>query len=212
MRKANWTRDKIKQAFERFFRENNRLPTALEVDTTDDLPSSRHIQREFGGLKKLRAELGYTDCDFGTGIHRSQIAHRVNHRGRDSEIDLETKLRDRFGEVFVHTEKIFNDHKTRVDFYVYTETSDFGVDIFYPDNMRTLQSNLNIKIKKYTNFPVTLYYVIANTHISQSTLDAYIANKKLPLEKNQRLVTQDTFIEIIEKYYPYPNPLNQNKK
>lgn len=56
-----WTQEKLKIAFERYIAEYGRLPTAPEVDLTDYLPSSRQIQRSFGGLKKLRQALGYED-------------------------------------------------------------------------------------------------------------------------------------------------------
>lgn len=140
MNKTIWTCEKIKESFERFISENNRLPTAPEVGTTKYLPSSRYIQLKFGGLKKLRTELGYSENNFSSGTNRSLIAKRVNIRGRRTEVDLETMLINNFGEVFVHSEKIFNQYKTRVDFYIYTPDGNFGVDIFYPDSMRTLQS------------------------------------------------------------------------
>lgn len=84
--------------------------------------------------------------------------------------------------MFVHTEKLFNEHKTRVDFYIYTPDGNFGADIFYPDNMRTLQSNLNIKMKKYKYFPGALFYVIANQSITQDNLNQCILSKKTRLK------------------------------
>lgn len=207
MKSITWTKEKIHKAFERYIREHGRLPTALEVDTTDYLPSSRHIQREFGGLKMFRASLGYPDSNFAAGTYRSKIAHRVNHRGRTSELELEDQLRDRFGEVFVHTEKVFSDRKTRVDFYVYTPEGNFGIDIFYPDNMRTLQSNLNIKMKKYDDFSDTLFYVIANNEIDQTILDKFLTTKKIPLPKNHKLVNIATLSSTVLNMRTYPNPL-----
>ena len=101
-----WSIQKIKEGFEKFERDNGRLPTAPEIDKLDYLPSSRQIQRKFGGLEKLRQVLGYKDTNFGRGAFRSEIANRVNRRGRDVEIQLEKILSNKFNEVFVHTEKI----------------------------------------------------------------------------------------------------------
>ena len=108
-----WTVEKIKEGFDRFWSENNRLPTAPEIDQLDYLPSSRQIQRKFGGLEKLRTVLGYEDTHFGKGAYRSEIANRVNTKGRDTEISLEKILREKFQEVFVHTERIFDDSKNK---------------------------------------------------------------------------------------------------
>ena len=52
-----WTVNR-KEGFERFVQENGRLPSAVEIDAIDYLPSSRLIQRKFGGLERLRGALG----------------------------------------------------------------------------------------------------------------------------------------------------------
>ena len=103
-----WTVEKIKEGFDRFIKEKGRLPKSLEIDELDYLPSRKLIERNFGGLEKLRGELGYLDTHFGKGKFRSEIAHRVNTSGRNIELALEKLLKDKFGEVFVHTEKIFD--------------------------------------------------------------------------------------------------------
>ena len=148
---TEWTIEKVKEGFNRFYTEHGRLPTSPEIDKIDYLPSSRQIQRKFGGLENLRAQLGYADTHFGKGKYRSAIATRVNSRGRIAEIELENVLRKKFGEVFVHTEKIFDDSKNRVDFFIYSPDGNFGIDIFYTDTMLDLQKNINIKIDKYLN-------------------------------------------------------------
>ncbi|MDD4819113.1 MAG: hypothetical protein PHH27_02975, partial [Candidatus Colwellbacteria bacterium] len=117
--RGRYSIEEIKEGFERFKVINGRLPIAPEIDKIDYLPSSRQIQRRFGGLENLRKTLGYTDTNFGKGLFRSEITNRVNKRGRESEKTLEKILKDKFGEVFVHTEKIFDDSKNRVDFYIY---------------------------------------------------------------------------------------------
>ena len=52
--KDEWTTERIKDGFERFRKENGRLPIASEIDSLEYLPSARQIQRKFGGLEKLR--------------------------------------------------------------------------------------------------------------------------------------------------------------
>ena len=206
MRKI-WTVEMIKKGLERFRDEYGRFPISSEIDLFGYLPSSRHIQKKFGGLVKLRSRLGYEDNHFGRGKFRSKIATKVNSRGRAAELSLEKILRDKFGEVFVHTERIFDDTKNRVDFYIYTSDGNFGVDIFYTETMRSLQSNINIKISKYLNFPHALYFVIANKTFKQRDLDKYVNSKTRPLPSNTRIVTLETLSEIIKYKNAYSNPL-----
>ncbi len=202
-----WTKEKIKEGFDRFILHTKRLPKATEIDTIEYLPSSRYIQIRFGGLEQLRKELGYTDTHFGKGLHRSVIAKTVNHRGRTSEIDLERLLREKFGEVFVHAERVFGDGKLRVDFYVYTPEGNFAIDVFYPNTMKTLQSNVNIKQIKYKEFKEFLYLVVANEELSQELLNDFTETKKLQLPPNISLVTIAKLRAQIMSMQIYPNPL-----
>lgn len=201
-----WSIEKIKEGFERFRVEHSRLPTSPEIDKLDYLPSSRQIQRKFGGLEKLRAALGYEDVHFGKGAYRSNIASRTNIKGRDTELALEKVLREKFGEVFVHTERIFDESKNRVDFYIYTPDGDFGVDVFYTDTIRDLQKNINIKIDKYQNFPGKLFLVVGNGIFTQTELDNYMVNKKKALPKDTVISTLEKLNEVIRPMTTYPNP------
>jgi hypothetical protein len=209
MKKLIWTKERLKEGFERFISENGHLPTAPEVDQTNYLPSSRAIQKRFGGLQKLRADLDYEDVHFGRRSFRSAIASNVNRRGRSSEIELEFALTKIFGEVFVHTEKIYGSGKNRVDFYVYSPDDNFGADVFYPNTFRSLQSNLNIKMMKYQDFPCDLYFVVANNDIDQTSLDLFVSTKKNPLSDNMKLLTLETFLRLVQKMKVYHDPLQR---
>jgi len=46
-----WTKNKIKDGFDKFYQEHGRYPTALEIDEYADLPSSRQIQRRLAGYQ-----------------------------------------------------------------------------------------------------------------------------------------------------------------
>lgn len=204
--KGAWTKEDIREGFERFRIEHGRLPTSPEIDKLDYLPSSRQIQRKFGGLEQLRAILGYKDTHFGKGAFRSEIANRTGTRGRDAELALEKILREKFGEVFVHTERIFDNSKNRVDFYVYSPGGNFGIDIFYTETMRDLQKNINIKIDKYTKFPHKLYFVVGNETFTQTELDDYMAQKRKVLPDNIRIVNLQELAFLIGPMRVYPNP------
>ena len=49
-----WDLNKIRYGLEEFYKLNKRYPLALEIDRYPLLPSSRQVQRKFGGLKELR--------------------------------------------------------------------------------------------------------------------------------------------------------------
>lgn len=203
-----WDLNKIKNGLERFNEENGRLPTAPEIDNLEYLPSARQIQRRFGGLEKLRADLGYQDVHFGKGKYRSKIASRANIRGRHTELALEKILVEKFGEVFVHTERIFDQSKNRVDFYVYTPDGNFGIDVFWTDTMRDLQQNINIKINKYKHFPCKLYLVVGNEIFTQDQLDNYASVKTKALPPNTFIVSLPTMFREINIYRRWANPIN----
>jgi hypothetical protein len=205
----SWTNDTIKAGFEQFRAIHGRLPTAPEIDKLDYLPSSRQIQRSFGGLEVLRETLGYQDIHFGKGVFRSKIATRSNIRGRETEIALEQILREKFGEVFVHTERIFDDSKNRVDFYIYSPDGNFGIDIFYTETMRDLQKNINLKIGKYKRFPCKLYLTVGNNLFSQSEIDASSDAKTKALPTNHTsVVNLDSLYKLIKPMRSYPNPIS----
>jgi len=185
-----------------------RLPTASEIDQIEYLPSSRWIQLQYGGLEKLRTLLGYEQPHFGKGSFRTAIAKRVNMRGRNAELKLESILQEKFGEVFVHTEKIFDKtHKNRVDFYIYSPDGNFGVDIFFPDTIKTLAYNVNSKMKKYKLFSDRLYLVVANTGITQDELDKFTNAKKNVLPQNMELLSLEAFLLYTQQKRYYIDPL-----
>lgn len=208
--KTKWTKENIKEGFEKFYLEYGRLPIAPEIDKLDYLPSSRQIQRKFGGLEKLREVLGYKDTNFGRGLYRSNLAHRANRKGRETELELEKILRKKFNEVFVHTERIFDNSKNRVDFYIYSPSGNFGIDIFYTNTMQDLQKNINVKIDKYQKFPNDLYLVVANPIFVQEELDSYSGRKSKTLPPNTSIITLETLLKLIRKKKAYKNPLIDN--
>ncbi len=202
-----WSLENLKDGFEYFKELNGRYPGSIELDSFEFLPNRKMIERRFGGLQQLRSVLGYEDVHFGKGKFRSEIALRVNKRGRASELALERILKNKFGEVFVHTEKIFDDSRNRVDFYVYSPDGNFGVDIFNTDTMLNLQNNINIKIDKYKNFSGKLFYVVANDNFSQDDIDLSVLHKKKIFSNNGSVIVNlKKFYEIIGPMKSYPKP------
>lgn len=207
--REEWTKESIKLAFEKFIESEGRLPTAPEIDKSEYLPSSRQIQRKFGGLRVLRAELGFDTTDFGSGQSRSNLASSNNVRSMEAERSLEKELVDIFGELFVHTEKLYGRGRNRVDFLVYTKEGNFGVDVFTTETSRDLQKNINIKVDKYLDFPteIPLYFAVA----SLSLTDEDVLNTCRNMSKIQRIpglkiVTISKLVDDVRKMKPLDHP------
>ena len=196
--KTGWTLKKIKDGFEKFRKEHGLLPTAYEIDHTSYLPSSRYIQKRFGGLECLRTEFGYSDTHFGKGTSRSIIAQSVGTAGRLLEAEFGQELTQLFSPDCIEIEKSF-DGRRRVDFYIITEEESFGIDIFNAQTMQTLQSSVNIKLRKYNSFSDLLFLTVASEHITQKELDVYTANRKTPLPGHISLITLKRFRRKLKK-------------
>ena len=208
MSKIIWTEEKIRIGFNRFYIEHNRLPRAHEIDSITYLPSSRLIQKKFNGLEKLRTKFGFTETHFGKGVFRSDIANKANILGYNYERELEKLLCTQFGEVFIHSEKMLTTSKVRVDFFVYSPSGNFAIDIFHSGTMRTLQSNVNIKINKYAKHKEKIYLISANNKIDQETLDSYVNAKTNTLPLNIQLITYPNFMKLIIEMKAYTNPIS----
>lgn len=212
MAQKKWDIEKIKAGFDKFLKENGRLPIAPEIDRLSYLPSSRQIQRRFGGLKELRKTLGYPDFDFGSGESRKKIAKRTYKQGFDAEKLVEQFLVSKFGEVFVHVEKRFVENKNRVDFFVYNPSLNFAVEVIQPGSFRDLQKNVNLKIDRYRKFPYILIFLVANDNYSQKRVDNWINNKRKALPENSKVWTLEVFKKWASRLKSYPDPTVKHRK
>jgi len=200
MDKYKWTTESIKEGLERYNKENGHFPTALEIDKSGYLPSSRQIQRRFGGLLNFRKMSGHKITDFGSGQGRSEISKIAGARGLSGEKDVENFLVEHFGEEFVHVEKRWGTLKQRLDFFVYNSKINFAVDVISPSSIHSLIVNLNNKIPRYSNFIYELYFVVVGSEINQEKLDKLVKNKKKLLSSNQHLLSQEVFYQKISDY------------
>lgn len=211
----NWTFDNLRDGFMYFFELNGHYPSAYEIDRFPYLPTSRSIQRSFGGLESLRTQLGY-DSHLGKGKYRSVISSRVNQRGREVELELQRVLNDHFGKMFVHAEHYSNDkNKSRLDFFIYSPDGNFGVDVFYPDTFYTFVANINIKEKKYRFSKEKIYLVVSNTSIEQAEIDRFVRDKKNPLMANIFILTMAKFLNIARlqsKYIAVPSTAESGRE
>jgi len=200
--KTTWSLLELKAGLKNFYKECGHYPAATEFDAYQYLPSSRTIERSFGGLVELRKKLGLGENhDFRTGEHSANRARTINTRAHATERVVYDYLVDRFGKEFVHREYFFtDDHRTRADFFIYDSGKGFCVDVFYSASPRNLSGCLNIKLTKYTGLGAFLEYPVIflqmNESISQTRLDVLLKAKKRSLPPGQYLMEWNTFKEF----------------
>src|SRR3989344_928256 len=217
MLETKWTKEKIKDGLEKFFLQNGRYPTANEIDLFPGLPSSRQIQRAFGGLVGLRKDLGLEITNFGSGKNRSDIARTVGLRGNLLERNLEKTLIEYFGEYFVHIEKPLLKYykqgsqnelrtKSRADFFIYAQNYNFCIDIFHADSYRNLVSIINTKQRKYSDLTIDVFLINGNesqdSGITIEKINRLYINKTNKLDSNVYILNKESFIEKMQTISP----------
>jgi hypothetical protein len=211
MKPEIWTLEKIRNGFNKFYEAHSRYPTAYDVDDFDFLPSSRQIQRRFGGLVNLRKELGLKIKNYGEGKNRTEVSHRIVKEGRECENVVLDSLRNIFDEKFIHIEKPIigkidgYDSKDRYDFYVYAKPNNFAIDVFKTNDVRNLVNILNIKEKKYkkTTNSEKLYFIYFGQDINQEKLLYWKENKKNKFPENWEIINVNDFNKELTKYSSY---------
>ena len=203
-KQKGWTLEDLKSGFQKFYEIHGHYPTAHEIDGFDFLPSSRSIQRRFGGLVALRKDLKLkSDSDLRKGVHSSQRATMINKRAHGIEKEVYDYLIKLFGVEFVHREYFFtDDRRTRTDFFIYCKKGNFSVDVFFPENRRNLIGCLNSKMKMYKDEMMVQYPVIflqMNENISSEEIQDVLTKKKNKLHNYQRLMAFEEFKVFCKK-------------
>lgn len=208
-REIIWTKEKIASALVLYVKQNGKLPTSPEMDKSPFLPSSRQVQRKFGGVVNLRKDLGYVDVDFGKGNFRSAIAKSTGMRGIEAERFLYISLSNLFGELYVHTERFYGSGKKRVDFMVFTKSGNFAVDIFTTETIQNLQKNINIKVDTYKDFPesTVLYFAVQSNTLSVKDIEnAQKYMTKIKQLSQLRVITISKLLEEVSLLKPLDLP------
>lgn len=192
-----WKIEDVATGLEHFYKLNKRYPTAQEIDKFEFLPSSRSIQRKFGGIVNVRKQLNLSgQHNFTEGSHSSKRSFKINKRAHYTEKEIYRYLVNRFGTHFVHREYFpLDDRRSRVDFFVYHKQGAFLVDVFYPDSRPNLIGCLNSKMNKYkeaqNEYPVI--FLQMNKEINSFELEDIVKNKKNKLKRNQYLMDIESF-------------------
>ncbi len=197
-----WTINEIEIGIKIYFDKYGRYPTTHDFDTVDFLPSSRLIQRKFGGIIKLKETLNLDDIkDHSSGECRSNMAKIMYSEAVEYESAFYKFLISKIPEVRVHEHKILRPGHICCDFFIYTSDTDgLAIDIFYAKDLFSLSRVISIKNKRYVglNFPV-YFVLVGNDGIKQKDINSLVSNRKIPLEKNIKIVTEINFKDFVIK-------------
>lgn len=205
-----WTLEKIKEGFDKFYNLYNRYPAAYDIDDFDFLPSSRQIQRKFGGLVNLRKELGLEINNYTHGKIRSIKISDFNTKGRAYENIAHKLLLENFDEKFIHVEKptckeenpLEYNSKDRYDFYVYAKPDNFAIDVFGTNDNRGVVNIMNIKEKKYIKISSkeNIYFLYFGKNIKKEKIQYWMENRKNKFPTRWKILSFEDFRKELKKY------------
>ena len=195
-----WTEDEILAGLQHFYVLYNRYPTAHEIDDFEFLPTSRSIQRNFGGLVALRKKLTPDSVvDHTAGDYRRNKAKEADLRAKSYEEEFYKFLTDNFFEIAIHEHRIIRPGAVASDFFVYlTEVDGIIIDLFYAQDIRSLVNIVNIKLKRYAPLPYCTYFVlVGNAEISDDAIIQKMANRTSPLPAHIQVLTERKFKQVV---------------
>ena len=195
-RQSAWSTDEIKDGFSCYYYLYNRYPTVHEIDYFPYLPSSRSIMKGNGGLPMLREKLGLAITHYAKGNEAGQMRRKSWEENKNVEEDLYDFLKSKISEVRIHEEKpiIKRPYVVRADFFIYTtKNTGIAIDVFKTEHIRSFNTHLHIKTKKYLNSPVKVYYVLYSKSITDNDINRVLINKKYPLPAHIKVITEKKF-------------------
>lgn len=198
--KQKWTLEKIQAGIEHYKNLYGKYPSILDFNKVDFLPTARMVQRNFGGIVKLREKLNIDSAsDYTKGEHRSSIARNTYARAVDYEEAFYNFLINKIPEVQVHEHKILRPGRVCCDFFVYTtDTRGVAIDLFYAQDLYSLGGVVNIKLKRYAQITYkTFFILVGNNNISMEEIERLLENRKALLPKHIRVVTESFFKEKV---------------
>lgn len=196
-----WNLENIKESVEKYKAMYQKYPSTLDFDKVDFLPSSRLIQRNYGGIVKLKQLLHLDDIhDFTKGEYRSKVASTMYKNAVDLEESFYNYLTSRMPEINIHEHKILRPGHICCDFFVYTSAnSGFAIDIFYAGDLFNLSRIITNKAKRYSTLgtlPV-FFVLVGNVEINQDHVDIMVNNKKDKLLPNIKVCTEEFFKDYV---------------
>lgn len=197
---SKWSKEELLAGLYHFYELFGYFPRAYDIDSFKYLPSSRSIQRSYGGLVKLRSELLPNEItNYAKGEYRSKIAKRSSTSGKIYEKKFYDYLVKEFKEISIHEHKIIRPGEVSCDFFVYLNDScGVVIDVFYAESLKNLVNIVNIKLKRYKLvLPETYLIVVGNNKISQAEIDVKTENRHTTIPSHINICTENYFKSII---------------
>lgn len=197
-----------KEMVELFHQAYKRYPTATEFTHENLLPNAREIQRNYGGLKKFREDIGLSITDYTTGEVRTKAVKKILKRAKEYEFELFSKLfkklhRPNEGIVVVQ-EPVISFYEPTIETYGYRK-ADVGIndytkgnctttyiDFFYASTLYSFFGCVNMKRKKIKGLVdiKDIIFVSVNPKMTKEILSTI----KLP-KNSPRVLSYEEFIE-----------------
>lgn len=203
----------LKEGINRFIKENNREPRSFDFDDTEYLPSSKTIQRKFGGLKKMREKFGLNTINFTSGPIRSKTARASKTHAQKYEKELYGLLFKKYHDIngiqkTVERELEYNTYsglvldkkEIRSDSAIVDRIKKhiIFIDFFYANDIRSLYSCVGSKRRKIARdfvkpevYTYESYFVCVNPSITQEDI-----NKRTISTGEAKLISMSTFTNL----------------
>lgn len=148
-----------------FYERHKRYPTATEFKHDNLLPNAKEIQRNHGGLKKFRADIGLEVTDYTAGETRTKSVKKILKRAKEYEFELFSKLFKKLHRpnegIIVQQEPVISNNDPEIETYGYRKadvaihdytkkgpcTSTY-IDFFYASNPHSFFGCVNSKRNK----------------------------------------------------------------
>lgn len=141
---------KYTKAVHRFIKENDREPTAIDFDTVGYLPSSRTLQRLYGGLPRFRKEVGLKINNFTKGKERTKKAKVSMDDCLKDETELFLDLLKKYTRKNVSSPaRIFQGRGFTADIRLDIDDTIYLIDIFKPNSTHSFKGCVHAKNRKY---------------------------------------------------------------
>ena len=193
--KGLWTKEQIRLGFLEFVKEFGRYPTAVDIDRYEYLPSSRSLQRTYGGLVAVRQEFFPGEIDnFTRGEYRSKVASNTFKRAQVDEARFYDKLCTYLEPISVHEHKVIRPGGVTCDFFLYeNDTDGVCIDIFYASDISSFAGVVNYKVRHYSKLNCRVVLVIVNAALTESVVKALVDNKKNEVPEHISIYTESYF-------------------
>jgi hypothetical protein len=197
------TAESFRPLFDAFYNIHGHYPTTHEIEHDPSFPSPQFFLREYGGVKKLRELLGLPLSDLRSSSDRRLLTslHHDRFEGQKDEVCS-------FLSTFFDSKKVSGCtlivDKTPAVFKVNSNYGTFFVDLFHPCDSHSFKGSLILKVKKYpeqTSESLPVLFVQMNTELSQSSVDSWVANKKVPIPSNFKVLCFEEFKSYCKKNY-----------